>query len=488
MQCVTPNTSLRDTLQRIDASAVGTALLVNEQGQLLRTITDGDIRRLMLAGVELDETLETLAPQQSVTVTEAEATPQAMIALMDRHRIEKIPVLDSDGRPLRLVHRRDLEEPVLLSTPHMGSDELNFVNEAFTSNWIAPLGPNVDRFEAELAEYVDSPAACALSSGTAAIHLGLCVLGVGQGDRVFVSDFTFIASVNPILYQGAEPVLIDSEPDSWNMSPCALERAFIAAKREGQMPKAVIVVSLYGQSADMDPLLEICAAHGVPVLEDAAESLGARYKGRASGTLGALGCYSFNGNKIITTSGGGMLVGQDSDLVARARHLATQAREPVPWYEHTVLGYNYRLSNILAGVGRGQLRVLQHRVARRREIGEIYRKGLEGAPGLQWMPEPDWSFSNRWLSCVKLEESDALPDLDTLIARLAEQRIEVRHLWKPMHMQPLLKDLPFFAHDETSNRGTSAGLFARGLCLPSGSNMDDTTIERVVSALRAALG
>lgn len=254
------------------------------------------------------------------------------------------------------------------------------------------------------------------------------------------------------------------------------------------MPRAVIVVSLYGQSADMDPLLEICDAHGVPVLEDAAESLGARYKGRASGTLGALGCYSFNGNKIITTSGGGMLVGHDPDLVVRARNLATQARDPVPWYEHTTLGYNYRMSNILAGVGRGQLRVLEDRVARRREIGEIYRAGLDGMPGLHWMPEPEWSFSNRWLSCLTLENSDALPDPSTLIARLAEQRIEARRLWKPMHMQPLLKDVPFFAHDDTANHGISAGLFARGLCLPSGSNMEDATLERIVATLRAALG
>lgn len=488
MQCVTREARVRDTLQAIDTSAAGTTLLVDRQGRFLRTVTDGDLRRLMLAGTSLNDTLAALPDRQSVTVTEAEATPQAMAAIMDRHGIDQLPVLDAEGRPVRLVHRRDLGAPVLLSTPHMGADELKFVNEAFSSNWIAPLGPNVEQFEAELAEYVDSPAACALSSGTAAIHLGLCVLGVGRGDRVFVSDFTFIASVNPILYQGAEPVLIDSELDSWNMSPRALERAFAAAKAEGRMPRAVIVVSLYGQSADMDPLLEICDAHGVPILEDAAESLGARYKGRASGTLGALGCYSFNGNKIITTSGGGMLVGHDPDLVVRARNLATQARDPVPWYEHTTLGYNYRMSNILAGVGRGQLRVLEDRVARRREIGEIYRAGLDGMPGLHWMPEPEWSFSNRWLSCLTLENSDALPDPSTLIARLAEQRIEARRLWKPMHMQPLLKDVPFFAHDDTANHGISAGLFARGLCLPSGSNMEDATLERIVATLRAALG
>ncbi|WP_136634297.1 aminotransferase class I/II-fold pyridoxal phosphate-dependent enzyme [Pseudooceanicola onchidii] len=473
-------------MKAIDDSTIGVVLLVDTEGRFLRTVTDGDIRRLLLDGAGVTDSLSRLPETRSITVGPS-ATPKQMIEAMDAKRIDQLPVLSDDGMPIRIVHRRDLGGQVLLSTPHIGEDELAYVNEAFSTNWIAPLGPNVDQFERDVAEYVGSAAACALSSGTAAIHLGLDLLGVGQGDTVFVSDFTFIASVNPVLYLGAEPVLIDSEPQSWNMSPAALERAFDDARRDGKMPKAVVVVNLYGQSADYDPLCEICAKYGVPILEDAAESLGAKYKGRSSGTIGKLGCFSFNGNKIITTSGGGMLVGDDPEVIARARHLATQARQPVAWYEHTEIGYNYRLSNILAGVGRGQMKVLDDRVARRRHVGDVYKSQLSDIAGATMMPEPDWSFSNRWLSCMTLDQVEQGKSPDEIIARLGEHRIEARHLWKPMHMQPILRHCRFYAHDDGANEPVSAGLFARGLCLPSGSNMDDDTIARVTDTLRNTL-
>ena len=345
--------TLKDALLRLDETAQGILLLVNGEDRLLRTVTDGDIRRLIVKGLPITTPLSAL-PQAAPKVAEEGLTLEALFQRMNEHQVDHLPVLDAAGRPVALYRRRDLDSKILLSPPHMTDLEREYVQDAFDSNWIAPLGPHVDGFERELAAYVGIPHAAAVNSGTAAIHLALCLLGVGPGDEVFCSSFTFVASANPILYQGARPVFIDSEPDSWNLSPVALERALRDAAAKKRMPKALIVTNIYGQSADMDPILELCAGHGVPVVEDAAESLGATYKGKASGTLGLLGVYSFNGNKIITTSGGGMLVSQDAGLIERARKLSTQAREPVPHYQHTEVGYNYRLSNVLAAIGRGQ--------------------------------------------------------------------------------------------------------------------------------------
>ncbi|MFM1803559.1 MAG: hypothetical protein RL136_438 [Planctomycetota bacterium] len=379
------------------------------------------------------------------------------------------------------------EDPILLSPPHLTGEERRFVDEAFRTNWIAPLGPNVDAFEREMCDALgESLEACATCSGTAAIHLGLIALGVQPGDLVLCSDFTFVATANPIRYLGAEPVFIDSEPESWNMSPDALARALEGLRREGRTPRACITVDLYGQGCDYARIEPICAGAGVPILEDAAEALGAIAHGRACGTFGELAAFSFNGNKIITTSGGGMLVSRHAQMIARSRFLATQARDPAPHYEHSVTGFNYRLSNLSAGVGRGQLRSLAARVLRRREIFARYAEAFADLPGVEPMPEPQWSSGTRWLSVFTIDPTRAGCTRDALLAALAAARIEARPAWKPMHMQPLFAGARMFAH-ESGARPVGERLFARGICLPSGSSMDDRAVERVIRAARAAL-
>ena len=478
-----PDSTIRDAMAIINASGMQMLLLLDDDGRLMRTVTDGDLRRILLAGAEMTDTLESLPPIDSVTAPDA-ITRKAALELMDRHEINHLPLVDETGRVVRVLGRREIGPPILLSTPHMGEAELHYVEEAFRTNWIAPLGPNVDAFERELADLVGAGHAAAVSSGTAAIHLAVRILGVKPGDRVFCSTLTFAASANPIVYEGGEPVFIDSEPGSWNMSPQALERAFDAAVSEGWLPKAVIIVDLYGQSADMDPLVAICDRYGVPVIEDAAESLGARYKGRPSGVFGRAGIYSFNGNKIITTSGGGMLVSDDEDLIRQARFLATQARDPAPHYQHSQIGFNYRMSNILAGVGRGQLQVLDQRVEARRAIHQAYRDGLADIEGLAWQPEPEWSYSNRWLSALTVDPEVTGFTASDLIRRLADEMIECRPVWKPMHLQPVFAHCRHFAH---GNEPVSDRIFDQGICMPSGSNMTPAEIQRVVDAMRAAL-
>lgn len=478
---VTQECTLHDALQALDRTAQGILLLVDNSGVFRRTITDGDLRRLMLSGASMQDSLEKLPAADSVTA-HAGIDHAGAIKLMSDRRVGHLPLLDDQGRVSDILLLRDLHKPVLLSTPHMGDEEQDYVAEAFNSNWIAPLGPNVDAFEREIAETVGIDHAAAVSSGTAAIHLALRLLGVGPGDRVFCSSLTFVASANPIIYQGAEPVFIDSEPESWNMSPRALERALEEARKARQLPKAVIVVSLYGQSADMDPILDLCGHYGVEVVEDAAESLGARYKGKASGILGRMGVYSFNGNKIITTSGGGMLVSFDEDLITRAKYLATQAREPVPYYEHREVGYNYRMSNILAGVGRGQLKVLGDRVAARRKVFQRYSEGLGDLPLYRWMPEPEWSFSTHWLSACTLSPDHENASPEKLIDFLKGRGIEARNIWKPMHLQPVFNGAAYYPHAE--GQSVSDQLFERGVCFPSGSNLEDSQIDWIISELR----
>jgi dTDP-4-amino-4,6-dideoxygalactose transaminase len=473
--------TVREALQRIDAAAAGILLLVRPDGTFERTVTDGDLRRLLLAGATLDESLEKLAQIESLVLREG-YTRQSALELMTTHGIDHLPVMDARGFAVRVIERRELDEQILLSTPHIGTAEREFVEEAFRTNWIAPLGPNVDAFEREMADWVGVPHAAALSSGTAAIHLALVMLEVGPGDIVLCSSLTFAASANPILYLGAVPVFVDCEPESWNMSPRALERALESLVAQGKRPKAIVIVNLYGQSADMDPLLELCRRYEVPVVEDAAESLGARYRDRSSGTFGLIGVFSFNGNKIITTSGGGMLVSADESLVKRARFLATQAREAELHYEHKVVGYNYRMSNILAGVGRGQVRVLADRIAARRRIFERYREGLSDRTMLEWMPEPQWSFSNRWLSVATLARGCGT-DVRSLIRRLAAEGIEARPVWKPMHLQPVFAGTAYFAHDGS----VSQDFFDRGICLPSGTNMTESQQDRVIETLQQLL-
>lgn len=379
------------------------------------------------------------------------------------------------------VVKMSANERILLSTPHMSGNEQKYINEAFETNWIAPLGPNVDAFENEIAQYVGSKGAAAISSGTAGIHLALDLLGIKRDDYVFCSSLTFIASANPILYCGAIPVFIDSEPESWNMSPAALEKAFKEAEETNTLPKAVIVVNLYGQSADMDPIQEICSRYDVPIIEDAAESLGATYKGKASGTIGKYGIFSFNGNKIITTSGGGMLVSDDSEALSRARFLATQARDQAPHYQHSKLGYNYRMSNILAGVGRAQLEVLDERVNARREIFDRYKIAFSEIDAIEMMPEAEFGRSTRWLSTLTInpDKTDIKP-MD-LINWLNDKNIEARPVWKPLHLQPVFEGIKYFTHGDES---VSDYLFYNGVCLPSGSNMTVEQQQRVIEQVK----
>jgi dTDP-4-amino-4,6-dideoxygalactose transaminase len=481
--CVPAACTVHDALQRLNETGRGVLLVLAPEGVLLRTLTDGDLRRAALQNVPAHAPVGDLPHGAPIKLDHAAPLPAA-IALLDQHQIDHLPVVDAGGRPIDIVLRRELTQRIWLSSPHLGDEETGFVEEAFRTNWIAPLGPHVDGFERELAAACGVGHAAALSSGTAAIHLGLVLLGVQPGDTVFCSSLTFVASCNPILYCGARPVFIDAEPGSWNMSPAALERAFEWARRENRLPRCVVLVNLYGQSADMDALLPVCERYGVPVLEDAAESLGATYKGRPSGSFGRIGVYSFNGNKIITTSGGGMLVSDDEGVVQRARKLSTQARDPAPHYEHSEVGFNYRMSNVLAGIGRGQLRVLAQRVQQRRAVFEAYRAALADVQGFEWMPEPTGSFSTRWLTCLVLRGPDAGRRRDALLRQLERHSIEARPVWKPMHLQPLYAGAPYFPHRDGED--VSAGLFEAGLCLPSGSNLTPEQLGRVIGQLHRA--
>ncbi len=375
-----------------------------------------------------------------------------------------------------------MKDRIFLSPPHMGGKELDFVHEAFASNYIAPVGPMVDSFEREFAAAVGSPYAAAVSSGTAALHLALRALGVGPGDEVVCSTFTFVASANAILYQGAVPVFIDSDEVSWNMDPGLLGDFLRKRRTAGRLPKAVVLVHLYGQPADIAAIAGLCTEYGIPLIEDAAEALGASYHGKAPGTFGRVGIFSFNGNKIITTSGGGMLVSADQTLVEKIRFWATQARDPAVHYEHSELGYNYRMSNVLAAIGRGQLRVLAERVEGKRRLFARYVEALGDLPGLAFMPEPGFARSTRWLSCVTIDPGVAGTNRDAVIKALAADNVESRPTWKPMHLQPLFRDC------ETVGGAVAEGLFIRGLCLPSGTAMSDEEFARVVSLLRGCWG
>ncbi len=366
-----------------------------------------------------------------------------------------------------------VKERIFLSSPHMSDEgyEMQYVKEAFDTNWIAPLGENVNGFERELAEKVGSKSAAALSSGTAAIHLALKAAGVGEGDIVFCPTLTFSATANPIIYQNAIPIFIDSDYETWNMSPKALEEAF----EKYPEVKAVIVVHLYGLSADMDKIMDICKKHSVAVIEDAAESLGTYYKGKHTGTFGDYGIFSFNGNKIITTSGGGMLVSNNVERVAKARFWATQSRDQARHYQHSELGFNYRMSNVVAGIGRGQLKVLDQRVAKKSYIFEFYKRELGGLEGLEFMPSNEWDEPNYWLSSITL--SGKVRPIDIFEALEAEN-IESRPVWKPMHMQPFFEKYDFVGTD------VSEKLFGNGVCLPSDTKMTDEDLERVVKTIK----
>ena len=373
-----------------------------------------------------------------------------------------------------------MNSKIWLSSPHMGGSEQRYVNEAFETNWIAPLGPNVDGFEQDLAAYTGTKHAAALSAGTAALHLGLVMLGVKPSDEVICQSMTFSASANPIAYLGAVPVFVDSEKETWNMCPDLMRTAILARINNGKKPKAIIPVHLYGMPAQMDKIMAVANEFDIPVIEDAAEALGSHISGKAMGSYGALGVLSFNGNKIITTSGGGALISDNDDYIKKARFLATQARDAAPHYQHSEIGYNYRMSNVAAGIGRGQMEVLDQRIAKRRANFEFYKKELVNIPAIALMDEPEGYFSNRWLSTMLID-----PNLSKGITReqiaevLAQDNIECRPLWKPMHLQPVFEGSPYYGN------GVSEELFANGLCLPSGSNLTDEDLLRVVNGIRS---
>jgi len=362
---------------------------------------------------------------------------------------------------------------IWLSSPNMGGTEEDFVKEAFNKNWIAPIGPNIDAFEKDICNYNNVNHAAALSSGTAGIHLALILLGVKSADEVLCSSFTFSASAYPIRYQLATPIFVDSEEETWNIDPILLEKAIIDRIKNGNKPKALILVHLYGISAKMDEILNICEKYEIPIIEDAAEALGSLYKGKALGTFGKFGVYSFNGNKIITTSGGGMLVSNDEELIEKSKFLSTQARDEALHYQHSQIGYNYRMSNICAGIGRGQMQVLNLRVSQKRKIRDFYEKIFNGIEGIKVLKENSNSFSNAWLSCILIDPKKTGFTREKLRLAFEKDNIEARPLWKPMHLQPIFKNFPAYLN------GVSEKLFSQGLCLPSDTNMRENEFKRV---------
>jgi dTDP-4-amino-4,6-dideoxygalactose transaminase len=368
---------------------------------------------------------------------------------------------------------------IFLSPPDVGDEERRALLEAFDSNWIAPVGPAIDGFEHDMATRTAVPAAVALTSGTAALHLGLLLLGVKPGDDVLVPTQTFVATANVVTYLGARPVLVDSDPNTWTIDPALVADELERRAQTNTLPAAVVTVDLYGQCADYDPLLAACARYDVPVLEDAAEALGATYRGRAAGSFGAAAVFSFNGNKIITTSGGGMLVSHDTELVDRARYLSTQAREPVVHYEHVAIGFNYRMSNLLAALGQGQLRGLDERVALRRAINARYRAALAGVPGIDFMPKAAYGESNCWLTCVLVDPERFGATHEDIRLALEALDIESRPTWKPLHLQPVYAEAP------TVGGSQAAAIYDRGLCLPSGSRLAAADVDRIAGVIGA---
>ena len=384
-------------------------------------------------------------------------------------------------------YNKNMKPKIWLSSPHMGRSEQAFVQDAFNTNWIAPLGPNVNGFENDLQRYTGVHHAAALSSGTSAIHLALIMLDVQPGDVVICQSMTFSASANPIVYLGATPVFIDSESDTWNMDPVYLEKAIQDQQSKGKMPKAIIPVHLYGLPAQMDKIMGIATKYGIPVIEDAAEALGSNIDGKSCGSFGKFGVLSFNGNKIITTSGGGALLSDDAEVIHQARFLSTQSRDDAPHYEHTQIGYNYRMSNVLAGIGRGQMEVLDERVAARRKNYERYVAFFEKANAngyhIEFQPEPEGYFSNRWLTAITIDpETNKGIDREYLRLACERENIECRPLWKPMHLQPVFKEYPYYGN------GVSERLFETGLCLPSGSNLTIDNFARIFKVLGEVFG
>lgn len=483
-QIVDRETTIRDAMAVIDKADIKLCIVVDQAARLARTLTDGDIRRALLSGCDLDQAIAVL-PSKKPVFYQTDTPVSELVDALWSHSVNAIVLVDPNERPVGLVDLKSLGANIYLSPPHIGETEFDFVKQAMDDNWIAPAGPNLEKFESRLAEIVARDHAVALSSGTAALHLALRVLNIASEDSVYVSDLTFVASVQPVLYQNAQPILIDSEPDGWNMCPDALTRRLAYDDKRGKLPAAIIVVHLYGQSANMRAILDLANRYDIPVIEDAAESLGASYERKPSGSHGSLAAYSFNGNKIITTSGGGALVTDDPVLATRARKLATQGRDNAEHYQHSELSYNYRLSNILAGIGRGQLDKLSSHVSRRREIFQNYKAGLEDIKGLTFQQDAEDSIGSRWLTVINFDPDQIDFHPYQFMRRLIQKGIETRPAWKPMHMQPLCAGFPFEPHSR--NQVVSHSLFLRSLCLPSGSSLSNLEQRHVIDEIRAII-
>lgn len=484
-QIVDARATLREAMRLIEGSPIKMAVVAAPDGKLARTVTDGDIRRGLLEGCNLDDPIEALPGRDPIACRE-DASSEQVASLIDAHGISAVVVVDGDGTPVGLIDRAAASGMTFMSPPHIGEREMEFVRAAFEDNWIAPAGPNLARFEKSLADVAGREGAVAVSSGTAALHLALRCLRVEPGDRVYVSDLTFVASLQPVLYEHAVPVLIDSEPASWNMSPLALERKLAADASSGTLPKAIILVHIYGQPADVGAICRIAERYGIPVVEDAAESLGATYANRPSGAHGLLTAFSFNGNKIITTSGGGALLGDDTTLLDHARFLATQGRDPHEHYQHSHVAYNYRMSNVLAGIGLGQLELLADRVAMRRAIYRRYVDGLGDITGIGFQADVAGGAGNRWLTVATFDPNKIDLHPFRIMREMRQAGIETRPGWKPMHMQPLCVGFDFEPHDE--EEPVSSRLFLQSLCLPSGSSLQAGEQDRVIGEIRKIVG
>lgn len=482
--CISGKSSIRDVLTLLEKSYLKIALVIDDSGALVRTVTDGDVRRGLIRGLDLDSRIEDLPGRKPVTCRGGQHKERVR-KLMREERVSEVIGVDLLGRPDKIFKATDLHDVTHLSPPHMSQKELAYVEKAFDENWIAPAGPNIKAFEQQLEQKCQRQHALAVSSGTAALHLALRVLGISTGDLVYVSDLTFVASVQPILYQNALPVLIDAEPCSWNMCPDALARRLSEDAGKGHLPRAIIVVHLYGQSAAIEKLCAIARQFNVPVIEDAAESLGASFAGRPSGSHGCLAALSFNGNKIITTSGGGALLSDDPELITHAGKLSTQGRDTAEHYQHSEVAYNYRMSNVLAGIGCAQLEVLEERVAARRAVFERYKLHLGRIDGVTFQGEVDGSHGSRWLSVMLLDAGKVAVHPYQLMRRLRQEGIETRPGWKPMHLQPLCEEFEFVTF--SSERACSSEIFFRSLCLPSGSAMSEAQQDRVIDRIQHIL-
>lgn len=481
-QIVRHDATIRTAMDTIEKAQVKICVLTGEDGTITRTVTDGDIRRGLLSGAHF-ETLVSELPQRAPITHPVGTNADVLLQTMRENSVQAIVLTDASGIPVEIIARHTLETMILLSPPHVGTNEVDLIQKAFDDNWVAPAGPHLAAFEDQLKAVSGRQHALALGSGTAGLHLAMRVLNIGRGDRVYVSDVTFVASLQPIIYQGATPILIDAEPVGWNMSPTALARQLADDAEKGQLPAAIVVVHLYGQSSDMAAIMALANEYDVPVIEDAAESIGASYQNLASGGHGLLSVYSFNGNKIITTSGGGALVSDRGDLMAHARNLSQQGRDDAEHYQHSQVAYNYRMSNILAGIGVAQMDILPRRVQRRREIFARYVAEFAGIPGIRFQLDLPGAHGTRWLTVIDIDPNEIPLHPYQFMRRLRSQGIETRPAWKPMHMQPLCHGMEFVPHDNETY--VAGGLFMRSLCLPSGSAMTDADQSRVIEAIRA---